>query len=749
MTKARHISLIFSMFALFIMQTILLCRCSETEEKSLIDKDIDRAEIFISSAKTDSAILYLQHALNLTPNDDEKAEIQIDMARAYYTAGDADGAQHALNKAFEFFDNSYITDTALLHRQMTAIKLQADIYNDAKDLNNMYKEYNRIAALAQRLDDTESFIQYKLAIYQNEQRKGHFADAIEGYEQLLAICEDDPGNSQEFNVLSSLQSVFLNIGEIKESKKYIDRMCLLADNGDKDRVLCLAEYANSKAVGDTVTQKECIKMLTTIADHFSSNNKDSELLYILAQHYIDNKQYQTAEKYTGKINYNENETSSDNYVKAHLLKAQLLLANNNAKQAIEALDSINQGDLSNSDASLYNRYLSIMSDAYYNLHEYKKSFEYERQRTASSDSIQIRSISNNFAYQHFIYQRDTTILTQNAKIKADQSRIDTLNFWHQFLLSIAAILLYICIIAYLYVRLSRQHKSEKELREMKEKLQLEVMRQTTVLQRQSEELMRKNITLYNEMKYASQLQNNILPSESILDVNAISDHFILYEPSEMISGDFYWFRHVNNKLYICCGDATGHGIPGTFVAMVCCTILNELIHKRQDKSPLTIMNELDRRMHEILQNNENIHINDTVDMTMLCIDTETCETRGVMARQSAYVVRPDGSYTRYKGDMRSLGETDLAYSNREYTEVTFDIADGDCVYLASDGYESQFGSAEKRKMQRVEMINDLISVAPYPMAQQKKMLKNKFDAWKGDNDQTDDVLIIGLKIKKE
>lgn len=727
--------------------TILSCTQQIPQSHKHLSQILAQADSFFSS-EPDSALLLQDIALKISETEKEKAHVYVEKAQTYYFIGDIDNTKKSLDKAYEYYKNiRYSTDTIEIQDIININEIQADIYNSVGDINSAIKIYNRISKFAKRHKYAETYIQYELLIHNYEERTGRFTDAIDGYEKLLTYCNQQNITSSKFNILKSLQSVFLTIGDIKESSKYIDMMCEYADDGCKDCILCLAEYANSKAIGDTLEQKKCIEILKKIENHFSTDD-DLNILYVLSQHYIDNKQYDEAKYYADKIEVQKYMKSSEIVISANLLYSQIYLASNQIKEAYNAIKDIDSQELKQYNAILYNLYLDILSKIYYKQNNYKKSYETESLRTAFADSLQRMNISNNIAYQHIQFQKDTTILSQNARIQHNQNELEKLKFWQQIWLFISIVVIYIGILAYLRVHMSRIRTNEAEIQQMKEKLQLEVKRQTTILQQQSSELEHKNAIIQEEMAYASQLQNDILPPESILDIDIIDDHFVIYEPCTLISGDFYWFNTINNKLYICCGDATGHGIPGTFIAMVCTTILSELAHELQGDSVLTLMNGLDKRLHEILQNNENIHVNDTVDMTMLCIDTQTGKITGVMARHNAYVVKSDGQYIRYQGDRKSIGEVDVAYSNRNFTEVEFTIEDGDCIYLTTDGFESQFGEAEHRKMKRTEMIDNLVEVSKLPMLMQKVRLKEIFNTWKGNTEQTDDVLIIGLKLKK-
>ncbi|HTF03785.1 MAG TPA: SpoIIE family protein phosphatase, partial [Bacteroidia bacterium] len=262
---------------------------------------------------------------------------------------------------------------------------------------------------------------------------------------------------------------------------------------------------------------------------------------------------------------------------------------------------------------------------------------------------------------------------------------------------------------------------------------------------QNAEISVKNKDITDSINYARRIQQSVLPDEHVLFDN-VTDAFVLYKPRDIVSGDFYWFRKEGNRLYVACADCTGHGVPGALVSVVGVNILAQILEANRKISTGELLNQLHRMLIQAL--NKDTHARDSkdgMDIAMMCIDTaaNTIEFSG--AGRPLY--RFDGTaLTQIKGDRFSIGGAKDFDDTTSFTTVALPLIRGEAFYMFSDGYADQFGGPQNKKFMSRQFV-DLIAVhAKEEMTAQQTTLERSFENWKGNYEQVDDVLVIGIRI---
>ncbi|WP_439184757.1 PP2C family protein-serine/threonine phosphatase [Carboxylicivirga taeanensis] len=262
---------------------------------------------------------------------------------------------------------------------------------------------------------------------------------------------------------------------------------------------------------------------------------------------------------------------------------------------------------------------------------------------------------------------------------------------------------------------------------------------------QNQRLMNKirtvNKKLTDSIEYAQKIQNASLPSKEFLN-RILPEHFILLKPRDIVSGDFYWAEQAGDKLIIVSADCTGHGVPGAFMSMFGVAYLHEIVGKNGIHQPAEIINELRRIVISSLRQDEDSEVKDGMDISIVAIDTQKHEIEFAGAFNDMLLVR-DQQMTIYEADHMpvSIGEINQPYTNHVVPYKT-----GDCIYLYTDGFPSQFGGPNDKKLMQKGFRNMLLENHHYTMQEQLNIFSNFFDMWKGINDQIDDVLVIGIRL---
>lgn len=269
---------------------------------------------------------------------------------------------------------------------------------------------------------------------------------------------------------------------------------------------------------------------------------------------------------------------------------------------------------------------------------------------------------------------------------------------------------------------------------------------TTKLRKQKEEsdvqkeqlnLLYRDLT--DSINYAQRLQNTILPNIGAVR-QIFNTCFVFYVPKAVVSGDFYWFKNIGGKKLFAAADCTGHGVPGAFMSLVGHNFLNHVTKVFLD--PAQILNNVNRLGTEVLRNNNN-GVRDGMDIALCAIDEKELTLEYCGANIPLYVVR-NNELIELAPTKRSIG----TFGERGETFETqkFQLEKNDMVYACSDGYADQFGEANNKKFMRKRFKEILTSLSIQEIDTQEKTLHETFNAWKGSMEQTDDLLVIGIRI---
>ncbi len=292
----------------------------------------------------------------------------------------------------------------------------------------------------------------------------------------------------------------------------------------------------------------------------------------------------------------------------------------------------------------------------------------------------------------------------------------------------------------LYVKI-REHKLRKE----KEHIENELAIRTKEVVKQRDEIETKNRDITDSINYAQRIQASILPSFDKLQEN-FSSSFIFYQPRDIVSGDFYWFDMVNKeKFVVVCADSTGHGVPGAFMSMIGTTLIKDICMRKDVNSPADVLKTLDMEITSTLNQNidKNLNSVDGMDITVCEIDVKTKFMRFASAMRPIIILQ-NSELIYLRGSRNSIGG--FVMENKTFDNQSFQLNPGDIVYMFSDGFPDQFGGPHGKKFKMVKLKNLISDICDKQMEDQYKFIKNNFYLWKGDHEQVDDVLFMGIKV---
>ena len=265
----------------------------------------------------------------------------------------------------------------------------------------------------------------------------------------------------------------------------------------------------------------------------------------------------------------------------------------------------------------------------------------------------------------------------------------------------------------------------------------------------------------DSISYAKRIQKAVLPSPPYID-NILSDYFTIFKPKDIISGDFYWVREIDGFRVVIVADSTGHGVPGALMSMLGVTLLNEQFRTFGIRQPGVILGHLRNKVKEILAQEGSIKDQkDGMDMAIAIIDQENKELQFAGANRPLFLFRKkeqlagaeripyasleNDDYELYviKGDPQPIG---VHWEEEEFTNHLIKLQEHDSLYIFSDGFVDQFGGEKRKKFKTRNFKKLLLSVQAESMENQKKLIEDTFEKWRGSNEQIDDVCVFGVRV---
>ncbi len=260
------------------------------------------------------------------------------------------------------------------------------------------------------------------------------------------------------------------------------------------------------------------------------------------------------------------------------------------------------------------------------------------------------------------------------------------------------------------------------------------------------EIEQKHTEIMDSVNYAQRIQEAILPDKKEISWH-LPNSFILFQPRNIVSGDFYWFTHKNGKSIIAAVDCTGHGVPGAFMSMIGNTLLNQIVNEKGVTEPALILNYLNEEVNRSLkQTQQDSQSRDGMDIAICSFyqknSTETLlEYAG--ANRPLYLIR-NAALIETKANKFPIGG--LSYDvEKVFSNHNFVLKNSDCVYISSDGYADQFNALGKKLMTK-KFKELLLSLHQQSMEEQGNYLHSFIEKWKSETEQTDDILVLGVKV---
>jgi len=431
--------------------------------------------------------------------------------------------------------------------------------------------------------------------------------------------------------------------------------------------------------------------------------------------------------------------------------ANLKMEQNEYFTALNLLDS----------ALFYNKQLQLkpafleiyksLSSCHEDLHNYLEAFKYLQLVNLYSDSIKSEEIEKQIQMLDARYesaQKDKELSENEVKIQQQQFVL------YIFIAIIGGVTMLVFLLYYFVRKLKNKNQTlliqKQKIEQQNEEIATqkdEIVLQATNLQTANHELTKMNTTITeinrhitDSIVYARRIQSAVLPPQQLFQ-NFFSEHFIIYQPKDIVSGDFYWIKQFNQNLIFAAADCTGHGVPGAFVSMLAISLLNDITQSFPITTAAEILNNLRIKLKQAFQNNSEKQTKDGMDIALCILNTQTLELQYSGAYNPLYIFN-NTNFIEIKANKQPIGNhlKEVPFENH-----TYNLQKGDTFYLFSDGYIDQFGGENKDKFKAKRFKNLLSDIQPLTLIEQQQLLLTNFSDWKGNIPQLDDMMIIGLR----
>lgn len=637
-----------------------------------------------------------------------------------------DSAQAHLDQALTLFTNA--NDTAGLSRYYLIL---GDLFYMQDDLKPAFDNYFTCIEMTRRSNRHDLLLDHYFKIGGRYYYKANLAKAAEYFQECMRYGDEERDAYPMSRANMFLGNIHLDIDKPEISQEYYYRalairkqhMSLksvapvhnnlgLAFEGLDDSIKCLAHHDTAMSI-----RREVQDMLGVAQ---SKNN--------MATFHLNRGRYDLAlegyrEAYALRIDYNA-PASGHSESMINIGKAYEGLGDK--QQALKYYLMGYKKGFANGNLTIIKRSTDKLRSLYSDLGDYKQALEMERLYHKTNDSMagseareELQKLVLEYEFEN--RQRADSITRAQEAIQQDlidQQKAAKQTFIRNILIGSMAVVL---LIAFLVFRAYRAKRKANEI----------ISNQYDVLEMQKQEIT-------DSINYARRIQNAILPP-AVLMQQLLPEHFVLYLPKDIVSGDFYWVESVGDHVFFAAVDCTGHGVPGAFVSIVGHNALNRCINEFSLTQPAAILDKLNELVRSDFQKGEKI--NDGMDISLAAMNKSTIQLQWAGANNPIYHVR-NGELTETKGDKMPIGSY---ASENKFTNHEIEFQKGDVIYLFTDGFADQFGGPKGKKFKSRPFKELLISIHQENMIDQQDRLHASFDAWRGELEQLDDVCVLGVK----
>jgi serine phosphatase RsbU (regulator of sigma subunit) len=626
-------------------------------------------------------------------------------------------------------------DFYLMHEGVSFNRL-GSIYKTNNEIEKSIESFKRSMAAFKLLHDNERYAFSLNSLGTIYKRQGNKSEAIKCFTEAYQICEKNSNIEGMGYGMQNIGDIYSNLHEDKGLDYYFKSLVLFDSINDEVGVARLnfligAHYADFDKIDSAKY------FLELSSEQFTSNGKKMNVvapLNSLAIIQMDEGNYELAltnfkECLQIMIDFNSRNNQSvilSNLSDLYIKMGNYKLAIRDGELALElAYESGNAENIKLSSKNL--------AEGYKGSGNFKKAFEMLEIHMMMKDSIDSQDNLDEIIRQEYKYNYDKAHVTDSIQFAKEQEMDDLIyqkkieKATQQRYFLFGGLMLALIGGGYIFTRLRMISKQKAIIEDQK----MQVDNSLLLLEEKSKEIT-------DSITYAKRIQQAILPPQKIIDVY-LKDSFIYYKPKDVVAGDFYWMEKVGDDVFFAAADCTGHGVPGAMVSVVCNGALNRSVREFKLTDPGKILDKAREIVIEEFNKSDEV-VKDGMDIALCKISGSTLSYSG--AHNPLWILR-NGELIETKADKQPIGQFVAA---KPFTTHTTELQKNDLIYIFSDGYVDQFGGEKGKKLKSKSFRELLLKVSSLSLNDQKKMLDENFETWKGEFEQIDDICIIGVKI---
>ncbi len=691
------------------------------------------------------------------------------IAPVYKTIGIINFFKGELDSAFIYFDKSLKTYEELGDKKGVAASYVniGILKKNIGEIKDAGESYQKALETYREIGDNEGIAKTYLNLGNLFKLQGDMKTALDNYYKSLKFYEE-VGNKH--SIAQLYQNIGIVYGELNDSPKAIENFENALNIFKKIKDLKgIAEVNNN--IGNTYLEDNNFETAVSYFERSIQLFKKigytpmvARLYYNLGDANNNLKNYSAAKSYFDKsFEIYENIGYAAGMALCYNGFGEYYYNVGNYNKAAENLEKAKELSLG-VDLRTLSDAVEWLSKTYAKIGDYKNAYENHVLFKNYNDSIfndnndkAITALSMQYEFDKKEKIREIEEKKKEA-LQAEQDKRDKL-----VKLGLSLGILLMLIIAIILVRnYRRKVKANNLLRAQKEEIEhqkIELEQRNEEIQAQRDEIEDKNVLITEQrdialkqkqeitdsIQYAQRIQEAVLPDRQMF-INDINDYFILFKPKDIVSGDFYWMTKIEEKLVIVAADCTGHGVPGAFMSMLGVTFLNEIVNKDRVLQANEILNRLRNKVIDSLHQKDR-ETKDGMDIAVSIIDPSKNELQYAGAYNPIYMisaVHEESGIKKIAADRMPIG-IHLKMDN-EFKNNVIHYQKNDIIYMFSDGFMDQFGGENGRKLKSKHFQDLLLTIHKKTMAEQKELLDSFLARWKGDLDQLDDILVIGIKL---
>lgn len=624
-----------------------------------------------------------------------------------------------------------------------SLNLYARVYYRKGNYDSSISFSSHALRLAQQMNDSVLQSSALIALGSANSYMGNNNQAIDYYFKGLAIEEKLPVQENLQWYFNNLGNVFSNQKNYPKALEYTIKAKNIVEKSNDKKYLGMV-YNNIGWIYMLLEKNDsaryCLEKSLKIAE--AENDRYSMALCLdnLSQLFIKSKLYDKAYEYSmrsfeiSKLQGLREQTVASLISMGMIQMQRNRLADSETelKKALQMAKDISSKALAR-DASLQIAMLYHKEGRFKEAHTFYKTYSEIKDTLLNEENSKLLTEMNT-KYTTEKKEKEIELLKKNEDIQSLElsKKKNELSRQRTVSISIFAGFLLLMIVAILLFSRYR----------LKKKANDQLQTAFNLIEEKNSVIEKSNIMITDSITYAKRIQDAILPAYEDLSKLFSDNFFVFYQPSQIVSGDFYWCSHHQNKIVFIVADCTGHGVPGAFMSMIGNTLLNEIVNERNVMETKKIAELLDEKIIYALHQNEGSQKYDGMDISVCCIDKQKKEISFTGAHHFMYAAKT--SIQKIKGDPYSIGGAQQQNS-KTFTSTIISYEEGLTLYFLTDGYCDQSGGTDNKRFSSRKFEALLAEVQQLSMKEQKEKLEQAFEKWKGTTKQRDDVLVVGIR----